>query len=164
MRYVMRHKIFGIGGDSTIKNDRGQDVLFVDGAALSIGRRLVIKDMKGHELVTIQQRLIALTPSFEIYRKDGPSATISKKLISPFVDRLKVDLPGWDDIEVVGDLFDHEYNFRRGGREIAHVSKKWLTLVDSYGVDIAPGQDDVLLLASAVVIDELLDMEDRRDD
>lgn len=163
MRYLMRHKIFGIGGDSMIRDAEGNDAFFVDGAAISLGRRLVIKDMQGREMATIQQRLISLTPAFEIHRTDGPSATISKKLISPFVDRLKVDLPGWDDIEVVGDIFDHEYTFHRGGREVARVSKRWFSIGDSYGVDIAPGQDDVLILASAVVIDELLHVEDRKD-
>lgn len=163
MRYMMRHRVFGIGGDSMIRDAEGHDVYFVDGAAISIGRRIAIKDMQGHELATIQQRLISLTPAYEINRKSGPSATISKKLLSPFVDRLKVDLPGWDDIEVVGDIFHHEYAFHRGGREVARVSKKWFSIGEAYGVDIAPGQDDVLILASAVVIDELLHEEEHKD-
>jgi uncharacterized protein YxjI len=33
------------------------------------------------------------------------------------------------------------------------VSKKWLTFADTYAVDIDDGEDDVLILASAVVID-----------
>lgn len=164
MRYVLRQKIFGIGGDSMITDDRGRDQFFVDGKAVSIGRRLVIKDMQGHERATIQQHIVSLTTSFEIKVKGGPSATISKKLLSPFVDRLKIDLPGWDDIEVVGDIFDHEYTFRRGGREVAQVSRRWISLVDAYGIDIAEDQDDVLILASAVVIDEMLEMREHKND
>ena len=38
---------------------------------------------------------------------------------------------------------------------IAQVSKKWFRLLDSYGVSIAPGQDEILILAVAVCIDEM---------
>jgi len=39
--------------------------------------------------------------------------------------------------------------------KVAEVSKKWFRLRDSYGVAIDPGQDDVLILAVAVCIDEM---------
>jgi uncharacterized protein YkuJ len=46
-----------------------------------------------------------------------------------------------------------EYAFERSGRVVARVSKKWFSLADTYAVDIDEGQDDVLVLAAAVVID-----------
>jgi hypothetical protein len=42
---------------------------------------------------------------------------------------------------------------REGGRVVAEVSKKWFAFTDTYGVDIADGEDAVLILASTVVID-----------
>ncbi|HEX4604926.1 MAG TPA: hypothetical protein VH724_13085 [Candidatus Angelobacter sp.] len=36
---------------------------------------------------------------------------------------------------------------------MAKVSKQWFALGDTYGVQTAEGQDDVLILASTVVID-----------
>lgn len=161
MRFVLRDKLLSIGGDLTIEDDRGRQVYFVDGKALSIGRRLEIKDNAGQILGVIQQRLIALRPTYEIVLPGGVSVTLSKRF-SVFADRLKIDVPGWDDLYVHGDLFDHEYSFERGGREIARVSKRWISLVDAYGIEIADDQDPLLILASAVVIDELID-RDRRD-
>ncbi|MGB8356173.1 MAG: hypothetical protein WCD79_19910 [Chthoniobacteraceae bacterium] len=35
----------------------------------------------------------------------------------------------------------------------AEVSKRWFALTDTYGVDIAENEDDLLILASTVVID-----------
>jgi uncharacterized protein YxjI len=46
-----------------------------------------------------------------------------------------------------------EYTFTRSGGQVAEVSKRWFAFSDTYGVDIADGEDDVLILASAVVID-----------
>lgn len=159
MRYTLKHKILSIGGNSTIKDQHGHDIYFVDGAAISLGRRLVIKDMQGHELATIHQALISLTPAFEIHEKDGVSARVSMNLLS-LKDRLKIDVPGTDDLEAHGDLFHHEYDIARRHREVAHVSKRWIALTDSYGVEIEDDQDQVLLLACAVVIDEILEMRE----
>ena len=64
-----------------------------------------------------------------------------------------VDVPGPDDLEAQGSFMDHEYTFTRGGKTVATVSKAWFSFTDSYGVDVAPGEDDVLILASTVVID-----------
>lgn len=157
MRYILKQKIFGLGGDFMVKDPSGKDQFFVDGKAISLGRRLVIKDMRGRAQAVIQQHLISLVPAYEIRRKGKPSATISRRFFSPIFDRLKIDLPGWDDIEVRGDLFDHEYTFYRGGRAVAQASKRWIALVDSYGLDIDDEEDAVLIIAAAVVIDEMID-------
>ncbi len=157
MRFVLRDKMFGLGGDLTITDDHGRQVYFVDGKLISLGRRLEIKDPSTHEvLAVIQQRIISLLPTFEIHLPDEIHVTISKR-ISLLTDHLKIDVPGPGDLDVHGDFFHHEYSIDRQGREIAHVSKRWVSLVDSYGVEIAEGEDPLLILASAVVIDELLD-------
>jgi uncharacterized protein YxjI len=40
------------------------------------------------------------------------------------------------------------------------VSKQWFSWTDTYGIDIAAGEDDILLLASAVVVDEACHPDD----
>ena len=62
-------------------------------------------------------------------------------------------MPGPDDLEAKGNFIDHEYSFERGGRQVARVSKKWFSFSDTYGIEIDDREDDVLVLASAVVID-----------
>jgi uncharacterized protein YxjI len=64
-----------------------------------------------------------------------------------------VDVEGPNDLEAKGSFMDHSYEFTRHGQRVAEVSKRWFSWTDTYGVDIAPGEDDVLVLASAVVID-----------
>jgi uncharacterized protein YxjI len=45
---------------------------------------------------------------------------------------------------------------------VATVSKRWVAWADTYGVDIAAGEDDVLILASTVVIDMICHGEKKR--
>lgn len=46
-----------------------------------------------------------------------------------------------------------EYTFTRGGVDVATVLKQWFAMTDSYGVDIADGEDAILILPATVVID-----------
>ncbi len=153
MRYVMRQKLFSWGDDFTIKDEAGRDVFFVDGKAFSFGDKLAFQDMQRRELAFIRQRLLAWGPTYEIYRGGTLAATVKKQLFTFFTCRFTVDVPGPDDLEAAGDFLHHEYEFRRAGRSVAAVSKRWFSWADTYGVDVADGEDDVLILAATVVID-----------
>jgi uncharacterized protein YxjI len=50
---------------------------------------------------------------------------------------------------------------KRADVVIATISKQWIALTDTYGVQTAPGEDDVLLLASVLALDLAEDREHR---
>ena len=154
MRYLLRQDLFSFGDDFTIKNEAGEPVFQVDGKAFTVLReKLAFEDMQGQELAFIRERIIALTPSYEILRNGEVAAVVKKDLINLFRCGFTVDVPGPDDLEAQGSLLDHEYTFTRGSRTVATVSKRWFSFTDTYGVEIEPGEDPVLILASTVVID-----------
>ena len=153
MRYMMKEKLFAFGDDFRIQDQSGRDVFFVDGRAFSIGDKLSFQDMAGNELAFIKQKLLAWGPTYEIWRRGALAAVVKKAVFTFFHCRFTVDVPGPDDLEAHGSFTDHEYEFRRDDRTVATVSKRWFSFTDSYGVDIADGEDDVLILASTVVID-----------
>ena len=154
MRYVLKQKLLSWGDDYYIRDEEGREVYLVDGKAISWGGQLSFKDMDGHELAHIKQKLFKLSPTYEIHRNGELAAVVKQELFSLLRHRFTVDVPGPDDLEARGDFLDHEYVFTRGDREVATVSKSWLTLRDTYGVETADGEDDVLILASAVVVDQ----------
>ncbi|HEX2780039.1 MAG TPA: LURP-one-related family protein [Gemmatimonadaceae bacterium] len=159
-RYVLKQKLFSFGDDFRIRDEQGKEVFFVDGKAFSIGSKLSFQDLAGNELAFIKQKILNWSPTFEIWRDGALAAVVKKKLFALFHHRFSVDVPGPDDLEAEGDFLDHEYSFRRGGRTVATVSKKWFALGDTYGVDVADGEDDILILASAVVIDQACHPDD----
>jgi uncharacterized protein YxjI len=162
MRYVMREKILSWGDDFTIKDTDGRHAYQVDGKVFSFGDKLSFKDMDGRELVRIEQKLLSIGPQYEIIRGDETVAVVKKHLFTLLRARFTVDVPGPDDLEAKGNFLEHNYVFERGGREVARASKKWVSLSDTYSIDIDEGEDDVLILASAVVID-LVSHPDKRD-
>jgi uncharacterized protein YxjI len=162
MRYMMKQKLFCWGDDFRIKNDTGADAFFVDGRAFSIGNKLSFQDLNGNELAFIRQKLLSWGPTYEITRGDELLAVVKKQLFTFFRCKFTVDVPGPDDLEAQGSFLDMEYTFDRGGRTVAEVSKRWFSWSDTYGVDIAAGEDDVLILASTVVIDMVCHADDKQ--
>jgi len=160
MRYVLKQKLLSWGDDFVIKDEDGNDVFFVDGKAFSIGDKLSFQDMHGNELAFIRQRLLAWGKTYEIFRGGQLAAVVKKELFAFLHHRFMVDVPGPDDLEAEGNFLDREYEFRRGDSVVAVVSKRWFSWTDTYGVEIVDGEDDVLILASAVVIDQACHPDD----
>ncbi len=159
MRYIIREKLFHLTEDSVITDDAGQPRFQVAGKFFSVHDRLTIRDMAGNEVVQIVRRLIALTPTYEIIRGGQEVAEMRKRFFTPFGDRYIIDIPGPDDLEVRGNFLDHEFVITQGGATVATISKQWLSLSATYGVETAPGQDDVLILACALAMDLAEDRE-----
>lgn len=162
MRYVIREKFFRLGEDSTITDEFGRPVIEVDGKVFSFHHTLVMRDLNGNELATVKKQLVALRQTYYITRNGQEIAAIRKKIISPFVDRFSIDIPGSEELHVTGSLFEHDYTIRLGNQLVATVSKAWISLTDTYGVDIAPGENDLLILATVLALDLTAD-EERED-
>jgi uncharacterized protein YxjI len=154
--YQVRQKLVSIGDDFWIENDRGERVYKVDGKALRLRKTLVFEDASGNELCKIQERMLRIKDSMEIEDADGRRlAMVKKALIAPLRDRWAVSVADGPDLEVQGSLLDHEYTIGEGRDKLAEVSKRWFRVADTYGVEIEPGQNDVLILAVAVALDSM---------
>ena len=155
-RYQMRQKLVSIGDDFYIKNEQGQNVFKVDGKVLRVRDLLVFKDMQGNKLCQIQERMLRVKDTMAIEDAQGKEiGRVKKALISPLRDRWTVKIKDGPDLDVQGNILDHEYEIKEGRRKVAQVSKKWFRVRDTYGVEIAPDQEDVILLAVTVALDQM---------
>jgi len=96
-----------------------------------------------------------LDHEYEIERDGRTVASVKKALITPMRDRMAVEVEGGPDLDVQGNIVDHEYEIEADGRKVAEVSKRWFRVADTYGVEVMPGQNDVLILAVTAVIDAM---------
>ena len=151
----MREKMFAIGDDFWIENADGERVFKVDGKALRIRQTFVLESPSGEELYKIQEKKLSIRDKMEIERGGETVATIKKALITPLRDRYSIDVAGGGDMEAKGNIVDHEYKVERDGDTVAEISKRWFRVRDTYGIEIAPGQDDALILAITVCIDQM---------
>jgi uncharacterized protein YxjI len=154
-KYQMREKMFSIGDDYWIETDGGARAFKVDGKALRIRKTLVLETPGGDELFRIQEKKLSVRDKMEIERDGHTVATIKKALVSPLRDRFSIDVADGEDLDAKGNIVDHEYKIERDGKKIAEVSKRWFRVRDTYGIEIDPDEDDALILAITVCIDQM---------
>lgn len=154
-KYRMREKMFAVGDDYWIEDDGGERAFKVNGKALRIRDTLVLETPEGSELFTIQEKKLSVRDKMEVERDGKTVATVKKALITPLRERFSIEVEGGDDMEAKGNIVDHEYKIERGGDKVAEVSKRWFRVRDTYGIEIAPGQEEALILAVTVCIDQM---------
>lgn len=152
-RYRMSKDWFSLGDDYTIQDAANDDVLRIDGKVFCIGNQLSIRTMDGRELAYIDQKLLHWGPTYEIWRAGRLAAVIKKSVFTLLHCTFTVDVPGPDDLIAEGNFWENEYTFRRHGQRVASVSRQYFSIKDSYGIDVPHGEDPILIIASAVVID-----------
>jgi uncharacterized protein YxjI len=162
-RYQVREKIFSIGDDFWITDAGGNQVFLVDGKALSLRQTFELKDASGAVLAKVHKKLIAVRDTMEIEHDGQVVATVRKALISPLHHRSVIELADGSQLEAVGNILDKEFDIQAGGQPIAHISRSWFRIRDTYGVDIAPGENEALLLTIAVCLDRIHHDEEERD-
>jgi uncharacterized protein YxjI len=163
-RYTMRQRLVSIGEDFDIADEHGNPVFRVDGKVMRLRDTFVLEDLQGREVATIREKkLLSLRESMNILRAGTTIATVRKARFTPFRNKFTIDVEGDKDIVAQGDILHHEYELRRGDDAVARISKHRLALSDTYGIEIAPGEDDGLILAVAVAIDEMAHDADGED-
>ena len=154
-KYRMREKLFAIGDDFWVEDEAGERAFKVDGKALRIRKTLVLEDPSGAELYKIQEKKLHIRDTMDVERGGETVARVKKALITPLRERFSIEVEGGDDMEAKGNIVDHEYKIERDGDRVAEISKRWFRIRDTYGIAIAPGEDDALILSAAVCIDEM---------
>lgn len=154
-RFQMRQRLFAFGDDFDIENDRGERIFHVDGKALSLRATLLFQDMQGNDIYRIQEKLLRVRDTMRIYRGRVVVARVHNALFTPLRDRFRIEIPGGQDMTTHGNILYHEYTIDRNGDTVARVSKSWFRVRDAYGVEVAPSEDALLVLAITVVIDTM---------
>lgn len=155
--YIIREKMFRLAEDSDITDETGQLVLHVDGKIMSLHNRLILHDLAGGEVAQVSRRLVAFRPTYEITIDGKQMAEVRKHLFTPFREQFTIAVPGGS--ELAGDVLSHEFTIERDGQTVATISKRWLSLTDSYAIDVAPSENDLLILGSVLALDLAMDQQ-----
>ncbi len=154
--YLIRKQLIALGDDFWVEDEAGERVFKIDGKVARVRDTYVVETPDGQELLQIKEQRLKLRKSFKIERRGEEIATVAKALVNPLRDRFDVELADGGKLQAKGDLLDHEYAIEwEGGARMAEITKKRLTVRDTYSVSVLPTQDDVLAIAIAVCIDAI---------
>lgn len=153
VRYQMREQLLSIGDDSWIEDGDGDRVFRVNGKAARLRDTFVLEDLAGNEVARIKERALHVRDTMTI-DLGGRSATVKKALVG-LRPRFHIEVDGGVDLKAHGNIVDHEYEIEQDGDTVAHVSRKWFRVRDTYGVEVVEGADTALVLSIVVAIDDM---------
>ncbi|MEG8276362.1 LURP-one-related/scramblase family protein [Streptomyces sp. AHA2] len=160
MRFLVYDRLLGFGDDYWIEDEHGSKVFLVDGKALRLRDTWELKDPRGNVLVDIHQKMLALRDTMVLQRAGEPLATIRRKRLSLLRNHYRVSLADGNELDVSGKILDREFAVEYDGELLAVISRRWLTLRDTYGVDVVrEDADPALLIAVAVCVIHLAEKE-----
>jgi uncharacterized protein YxjI len=159
--YQLRRQLLAMGEDFWIQNAQGENVYRLDGKVLTLTQTFALEDASGNELARMQAEMLTLRRTMDIERGGQVVATVRKAFFNVLSQRFEVDLSAGGQLEAQGDITNHEFQITNQGQVVATVSKQWFVSEFMYGVAIAPGQDEVLMLCIAIAIDEMSENERR---
>jgi uncharacterized protein YxjI len=163
MRFQVRDRLLGFGEDYWIEDERGDKAFLVDGKAMRLRDTFELKDTQGRVLIDIHQKMFALRDTMVIERDGAALATIRRKRLSLLRNHYRVSLADGSELDVSGKILDREFVVEYDGELLAVVSRRWLHVRETYGVDIVRDDaDPALLIAVAVCVIHLAEKD--RDD
>lgn len=156
----MRERLFGIGDDYWIEDTDGRKVFLVDGKAMRVRDTFELKDAQGRIIVEIRQKLLSLRDTMLIERDGEQLAKVKRKRLSLLRNHYRVTLVDGTELDVSGKILDREFAVDYDGELLAQISRRWLTVRDTYGIDIVREDADAgLLIAVAVCVIVLAEKE-----
>lgn len=162
MRYLVRERLFSIKDDFWVTDADGNRVFFVNAKVLSLRHTLELEDADGRKLAAIKHKLLTFTDAMEIEHDGAVIATVHKAVFSPLHHRAIVDLADGGRLEAVGNIIDKDFEVTDGQRVLARISRAWFRIRDTYGVDVAPGENDPLMICIAICLDRIHHDEEER--
>jgi uncharacterized protein YxjI len=154
MKYLIRQKVFSFGDKFTIKNELSEDCYQVVGKVFSLGNKLSLYDMQGRELYFIQQKLMKLMPEYHLLKGEDIVAVVKKKLTF-LKARFEIESSlGYYTIQ--GSPFGYNFQILKDNQVVATISKQFFSMTDAYGIDISNNEDQAMMIALVIVIDQVV--------
>ncbi len=160
MIYTIKEKFWSFGDHFTIRDEAGNECFYVKGKAFSWGGNLTLTSISGKPLADISRKRFSFRTKYEIYREGNLFAEVRKEF-AWFKSKFTLDVSGPNDYSIQGSFWDHEFTFNREGRTVAKISKSSWGWSDQYGIDINDEEDHISILATCIIIDQVLDDQNR---
>ena len=150
----MHLRLGAVEPDPWIVDGEGERVFQVDENALARLRTFILRDLHGREVAKLQEES-ALGPDAIAIRREGDMLATVRRTHAFLGHRFLIDVDGGVTLQVHGHPGRHDYEIRRDAQVVATISTRWSRADDHYGVEVAAAEDEAMLLAATVAIEDL---------
>ena len=138
MDYIIEQKIVTMRDTFGIKDRNGNLLGYVKKKIVSWGPKFWFESLDGTRLGEMRGKVLTIRPTFEIYDSQGLVAVVKKKILKFLGSEWWLeDSSGNEIARVKGNITEHDFIVQSpSGLQIAKVHKKWVSIRDSYGIEI----------------------------
>ncbi len=149
MQLLIKQRVFSWSDTYDIYDEQGQPKYFVKAEIFTFGHQIHVYGRDNNEIGAIYQKLFRFLPEFEV-EIFGKIVGRIKKEFSFLKPKYDIDYNGW---HVEGDFFGWDYDVYDGEQAILHISKQLFRWGDTYVLDFAKPEDELLGLLLVIAID-----------
>lgn len=158
-RYLVKSK-FGAGRDFAVLDPTSEEqVFFVDGK-MGARPKADVLDAANQILYSVTGRVLGIPKHMTIADAAGTEvASLRAKAFSPIKTRMTLEVASGDPWTLEGSFIEKNYSVSAGGRPVVQITQKWVTVRDSYTLDVAEGVDVGLALAILWAVDRWVERD-----
>jgi uncharacterized protein YxjI len=153
MRYIMQQRLVRLWKPTAITDETGAVAFHVEPAQ---GNTWAMYDPDGNGVAQVQQKAWqGIKKTYVISRPDHAFEDLAvRKQVTLFRQRYEIAIPGGDPWVLTGKPLNHEFTLTRNGATVATATRSWTVISHGqYGVEMAAGEDPVLVLACVVALE-----------
>jgi uncharacterized protein YxjI len=163
MKFTLREKIISIRDVFDIKDENGNVAYTMTSRILALRRMFVLEKPDGSNVSVVKWQWLSFWPQYKIRVIGGGRAKIRKAFfrVSGFGPKFIIK-SSKGRMVAAGNFLAHDYDFKLGGEKIAEVSKHWISITDTYGLEIFDEADVPMIISCVVVIDDFMAREEKK--
>lgn len=156
MKLQMKSKIASIHNKIEITDEEKNPVYHIQSKVISIHNMTYLTRADGTEVATISRKVVSAHETHTIEMSDGRQIELRTELLHMAKDILDLDELGW---QIQGNLAQHDYRLvdaANGEKLLAQTHKKWLSIHNTYEIEVFDEEEMDLVVAVLVTLDKIL--------
>jgi uncharacterized protein YxjI len=157
--FIVEQKIVTMRDTFGIKDRNGNLLAYVKKKIVSLGPNFWFESPDGTRLGEVKGKVLAVRPTFEIYDAQGQLLAVVKKKVLKLLgsEWWLESASGQEVARIKGNITEHDFTIQSSaGTALAQIHKKWVSVRDSYGVEILGSElDPYIILAYAIAMDHV---------
>ena len=161
MKLIIRNKWISFRGSSEVKDETDtKEVMKVIGRFWSITQKKYIEDLEGNVHYMVRNKFWRIfSRKALIFDKDKNLVAQVRRKIFSFHDRYFIEKCTIGNMEIMGNIFQHDYNITLDGQQVGHIMRR-ISIRDSFVLDCADDLEPELMVAFVIAIDLITDRKD----
>jgi len=158
-RYLVKSR-FGAGRDFAVLDPASEEQRFFVDGKMGARPKAEVLDAASQVLYRVTGRMLGIPKHMTIADAAGTEvASLRAKAFSPIKTRMTLEVTSGDPWTLEGSFIEKNYSVSAGGRPVVQITQKWVTVRDTYTLDVAEGVDVGLALAILWAVDRWVERD-----